>query len=102
MNQLTTHLNDRLRHHESQKQGEEARNFVLKIAQYSLNAVKLTEKYVMALFTLLRYRQVLLTKGLSPLPMPHSDENCYSAFHVTEVSTSFANKGFKPLAHASF
>jgi len=26
----------------------------------------------------------------------------YSAFHVTEVSTSFANKEFKPLAHASF
>ncbi|BAG01554.1 unknown protein [Microcystis aeruginosa NIES-843] len=30
-----------------------------------------------ALFTLLRYRQVLPTKGLSPLPIPHSDENCY-------------------------
>jgi hypothetical protein len=26
----------------------------------------------------------------------------YSAFHVTEVSTSFANKGFKLLAHTSF
>jgi hypothetical protein len=26
----------------------------------------------------------------------------YSAFHVTEVSTGFANKGFKLLAHASF
>jgi len=26
----------------------------------------------------------------------------HGAFHVTEVSTSFANKGFKPLAHASF
>ncbi|BAG00218.1 unknown protein [Microcystis aeruginosa NIES-843] len=33
-----------------------------------------------ALFTLLRYRQVLPTKGLSPLPMPHSDENCYNIF----------------------
>ncbi|AVQ70346.1 hypothetical protein B5D77_02440 [Microcystis sp. MC19] len=31
-----------------------------------------------------------------------SKSNGYSAFHVTEVSTSFANKGFKPLAHASF
>jgi hypothetical protein len=30
-----------------------------------------------ALFTLLRYQQVLPTKGLSPLPIPHSDENCY-------------------------
>ena len=29
-------------------------------------------------------------------------EEPYSAFHVTEVSTSFANKGFKPLAHTSF
>ena len=29
------------------------------------------------IFKLLRYRQVLPTKGLSPLPMPHSDENCY-------------------------
>jgi hypothetical protein len=26
----------------------------------------------------------------------------YSAFHVIEVSTSFANKGLKLLAHASF
>jgi hypothetical protein len=26
----------------------------------------------------------------------------YSAFHVREVSTSFANKGFKLLAHTSF
>ncbi|CCI14631.1 hypothetical protein MICAE_360021 [Microcystis aeruginosa PCC 9806] len=33
----------------------------------------------------------------------HSKVNYqYSAFHVTEVSTSFANKGFKSLAHASF
>ena len=28
--------------------------------------------------------------------------NRYSAFHVTEVSTSFANKGFKPPAHNLF
>jgi len=26
----------------------------------------------------------------------------YSTFHVTEVSTSFANKGLKPLAYTSF
>jgi hypothetical protein len=32
---------------------------------------------IIALFTLLRYQQVLPTKGLSPLPIPHSDENCY-------------------------
>jgi hypothetical protein len=30
-----------------------------------------------ALFTLLRYRQVLPTRGLSPLLMTHSEENCY-------------------------
>ncbi|TRU05315.1 MAG: hypothetical protein EWV61_04960 [Microcystis aeruginosa Ma_AC_P_19900807_S300] len=35
-----------------------------------------------ALFTLLRYRQVLPTKGLSPLPIPHSDENCYNTKSV--------------------
>ncbi|TRU30397.1 MAG: hypothetical protein EWV80_02435 [Microcystis aeruginosa Ma_QC_B_20070730_S2] len=32
---------------------------------------------VIALFTLVRYRQVLQTKGLSSLPIPHSDENSY-------------------------
>jgi len=34
-----------------------------------------------ALFTLLRYRPVLPTKDLSSLPMPHSDENCYSVHY---------------------
>ena len=33
---------------------------------------------IYTLFTLLRYGQVLPTKGLSPLPIPHSDENCYN------------------------
>jgi len=32
----------------------------------------------------------------------NNSDSDYSAFHVTEVSTSFANKGLKPLAHASF
>ncbi len=32
----------------------------------------------------------------------HQCMSIYSAFPVTEVSTSFANKGFKPLAHASY
>ena len=33
-------------------------------------------------FKLLRYRQVLPTKGLIPLPMPHSEENCYIYFQA--------------------
>ena len=46
-------------------------------------------------------RECLQSLTVLPLWKPVSD--CwYGAFHVTEVSTSFANKGFKPLAHASF
>ena len=41
------------------------------------------------IFTLLRYRQVLPTKGLSPLPMPHSDENCYKIVIVKDRNQSF-------------
>ncbi|GCL46476.1 hypothetical protein NIES3787_21690 [Microcystis aeruginosa NIES-3787] len=43
------------------------------------NLIDVQATYI-ALFTLLTYRQVLPTKGLSPLPMPHSDENCYISF----------------------
>ncbi len=46
VNKLTTHLNYRLRRHESYKQRQGARTFVLKISRAGLNSVKLTEKYV--------------------------------------------------------
>jgi hypothetical protein len=44
------------------------------------------------IFTLSRYRQVLLTNGLSPLPIPHSDENCYKIVIVKDCDQSVFRK----------
>jgi hypothetical protein len=52
----------------------------------NINQVKENLLSIIALFTLLRYQQVLPTKGLSPLPIPHSDENCYIKIEIVSAA----------------
>ncbi|WP_172969746.1 hypothetical protein [Microcystis aeruginosa] len=54
-------------------------SYQLSVVSYQLSVISYQ---FIVLFTLLRYRQVLPTKGLSSLLIPHSDENCYIYFLV--------------------
>ncbi|WP_170863932.1 hypothetical protein [Microcystis aeruginosa] len=54
-------------------------SYQLSVISYQLSVISYQ---LIELFTLLRYRQVLPTKGLSSLLIPHSDENCYIYFLI--------------------
>ncbi|MFM6509856.1 MAG: hypothetical protein ACKPI8_05520 [Microcystis panniformis] len=54
-------------------------SYQLSVISYQLSVISYQ---LIVLFTLLRYRQVLPTKGLSSLLIPHSDENCYIYFII--------------------
>ncbi|NCS26580.1 MAG: hypothetical protein GPI96_19745 [Microcystis aeruginosa BS13-02] len=58
----------------------------------SHNIHKLLHAYISYQLSVISYQLSVISYQLS----------VNSAFHVTEVSTSFANKGFKLLAHTSF
>jgi hypothetical protein len=72
----------------------------------SHNIHKLLHAYISYQLSVISYQLSVISYQLSVISYQLSvisyQLSVYSAFHVTEVSTSFANKGFKLLAHTSF